>query len=300
MTYMLRRLEVRDLELLTAIVDEGSLTRAATRLHVTQPALSHQLKDVEDQLGTALFFRRKKRLLLTPAGERLVESARRILQDLTRAQEEAVRISTEFSGLLRIATQCYTCYHWLPAKIRKFSGKHPQVEIQIIAEATLNPFQYLLNKRLDLAIVHTPIRNRNLVYIPLFKDELVVVVRPDHEFAKRAFIALEELENEHLLHAIPKDQNIFFQQVLSQAGVVPRKTSYIHLTEALIELVKAGVGIAVMANWASRPHVAAGGVKAVRLTANGIYRGWSAAILRGESKTPHMEHFLSLISTAPR
>ena len=106
--------EVRHLRLVAAIADSGSLTRAGDRLHLTQSALSHQLRDIESRLGAALFLRVGKRLVLTPAGERLLASARDVLDRLQQTELEIRELGKERGGVLRLTTECYTCYHWLP------------------------------------------------------------------------------------------------------------------------------------------------------------------------------------------
>src|SRR5947209_7014564 len=122
-------LEVRHLRLVAAVADVGSLTRAADRLHLTQSALSHQLRDIESRLGAALFLRVGKRLVLTPAGERLLASARDVLGRLDRAETEIRQMGQESAGLLRLTTQCYTCYHWLPALLTRYRRRFPRVEV---------------------------------------------------------------------------------------------------------------------------------------------------------------------------
>src|SRR5947208_5837690 len=112
--FMSMDLEVRHLALVAAVADLGSLTRAGDRLHLTQSALSHQLRGIESRLGAALFLRVGKRLVLTPAGERLLASAREVLDTLDRTEDEIRQMGKDRSGILRITTECYTCYHWLP------------------------------------------------------------------------------------------------------------------------------------------------------------------------------------------
>src|SRR2546426_10215518 len=110
-------LEVRHLKLMTAIADQGSVTSAANHLNLTQSALSHQLRDIEDRLGTTLFQRVSKRMILTAAGERLLDSARRVLKELSRAQEEIRRRSEQFAGVLRLSSAGYTCYPRVPCRL---------------------------------------------------------------------------------------------------------------------------------------------------------------------------------------
>ena len=150
------QLEIRHLKLVAAIAETGSVTLAGNRLHLTQSALSHQLRDAEEQLGVALFERRDRRMALTAAGERLLQSARTVLEELARAEKEIQECNGNgpAKGVLRLSTECYTVYHWLPPRLRLFQHKFPAVDFQLVIEATDNPFEALLEGKLDLAIVH--------------------------------------------------------------------------------------------------------------------------------------------------
>ena len=157
---MAPELETRHLKLVAAIAAEGSVTRAAQRLHLTQSALSHQLRDLEEHLGTPVFERLSKKMVLTPAGERLLRAAEQVLEELARTETEIQRAKSGAYETLRISTHCYTCYHWLPSRRALFERKFPNVEVRIVVEATPNPFEALLQGKLDLAIVHSPVQHR--------------------------------------------------------------------------------------------------------------------------------------------
>lgn len=293
-------LEVRHLKLVETVAKEGGLTKAATRLHVTQSALSHQLRDIEDKLGTPLFLRVNKKMLLTQAGERLLTSAPAVLDELKRAEEDIRQIALHREGILRISTECYTCYHWLPPVLKPFSREFPRVEVRIIAEATRRPIEALLDGRLDLAVTSTATRNQKLMFKPLFKDEMVVIVSPDHPFTGRPFITAKDFASEHLLvYALPKEELTIYQKVLIPAGVAPRHVSRVELTEAIIEMVKAGLGIGVMARWAVTPQVDAGTLRALPLSAKGFHRQWSAAMIRHKATPPYLLKFAELLAANP-
>src|SRR5919202_6667526 len=136
---MLMDLEVRHLQLVSSVADVGSLTRASERLHLTQSALSHQLRDIESRLGTALFLRVGKRLVLTPAGERLLASAKQVLDGLERTELEIRQMGRDRAGVLRLTTECYTCYHWLPRVLTDYRRRFPAVEVRIDVDATHRP-----------------------------------------------------------------------------------------------------------------------------------------------------------------
>src|SRR6185436_13947438 len=157
---MLMDLDVRHLRLVSAVAELGSLTRAGDRLHLTQSALSHQLRDIESRLGAPLFLRIGKRLVLTPAGERLLVSARDVLQRLDETEHAIRQMGRDGAGLLRVTTECYTCYHWLPQLLTRYRRRFPRVEVRIDVDATRQPIEMLLAGKIDLALVSTPVRDR--------------------------------------------------------------------------------------------------------------------------------------------
>jgi LysR family transcriptional regulator for metE and metH len=295
---MALHLEVRHLRLMETVAREGGITKAANRLHLTQSALSHQLRDIEEKLGTPLFLRLNKRMLLTQAGERLLNAAPLVLDELRRAEEDIRQIALHREGMLRISTECYTCYHWLPAVLKPFQEVFPRVEVRIVVEATRRPVEALLDGRLDLAITSTATRNHKLTFKPLFRDELVVIASPGHPLAARPYVTAKDLAAEHLLvYALPNEDLTVFQKVLVPAGVKPRQVSRVELTEAIIEMVKAGMGISVMARWAVAPHVEAGLLRVLPLTARGLHRQWSAAMIRHKAQPPYLRQFVELVAS---
>jgi LysR family transcriptional regulator for metE and metH len=293
-------LETRHLRLVTAVTDYGTLTRAGRELNLTQSALSHSLLDLERRLGAPLFHRVGKRMVPTAVGERLVARARRMLQLLSEAEEEALRIANGLEGLIRLSTECYTCYHWLPPLMQAFGRRFANVEVRIVAEATRRPFRALLEGRIDLAIVHNTSPDARLTYATLFEDELVVLTAPDHRFARQPFVAPEELVSEHLLtYRLPLRDLSIYQQVLGPAGVIPRRITQIELTEALVEMVRAGIGVAVLAQWAVAPYVQAGKLTTTRFTETGLRRRWSAALLQQPMIPLHLREFINLLRAGP-
>lgn len=292
-------LEMRHLRVVAAIAEEGSVTRAGGRLHLTQSALSHQLHDAEEQLGRPLFERRSKKMVLTAAGERLLRSARSVLEELGRAERDIQRDSSEPRGVLRLSTQCYTAYHWLPPRLKIFQKKYPGVDVQLVVEATPHPFGALLEEKIDLALAWMPVRNRRIAYTPLLRDEMVVLVPPGHRWAAKPFVAAEEFAGEDLIVYPPKEESSVLLQFLNPAGVTPRRVREVSLTEAVVSLVKAGMGVAVLTKWAVAPQLASGELKAVRLTRDGFYREWSVAQLKNNSAPEYVGEFIRVLAGNP-
>src|SRR5512147_2584524 len=129
-------LEVKHLKLVQAVHEERSITRAGSRLHLTQSAISHQLKEIEDRLGAQLFQRARHDMVLTPAGKRVLDAAAMILEELRRTEEDVAQMAGRQGGSVRISTQCYTAYHWLPQLMKEFTRKHSHVAVHINVDAT--------------------------------------------------------------------------------------------------------------------------------------------------------------------
>jgi LysR family transcriptional regulator for metE and metH len=292
-------LEIRHLKLVREVSLAGSLTRAGAVLHLTQSALSHQLRDIESRLDTPLFLRVGKRMILTPAGERLLQSADDVLATIERTEEAIRRLAGAERGLLRLTTECYTCYHWLPPLLKRYHRAHPRVDVRIDAAATARPLAHLLDGRIEMAIVSDPVRDRRIVAEPLFEDEMVVIVEPGHPLAARPFVRAEDFAGETLLTYSSKEESTVYQRILVPSGITPAAVQQVQLTEAMIELVKAGLGVAVLAWWAVEPFVRAGAVSALPLTRRGYTRVWSAATLKDLSRVPYVREFIDLIVANP-
>src|SRR5215471_17783798 len=162
-------LEVRDLRLVEAISRKGTMTRAATDLNVSQSALSHQLAQLERTAGSPLFRRTARGMLLTSQGERLLAAAHVVLDELREA-ERALMGGAADSGVIRISTECYTCYHWLPASLTTFEQRFPRVDVQVVVEATRAPLEALREGRIDLAIVTAAKGVTRVEVRPLFRE----------------------------------------------------------------------------------------------------------------------------------
>jgi LysR family transcriptional regulator for metE and metH len=292
-------LEIRHLKLVAAIAETGSMTRASNCLHLTQSALSHQLRDAEEQLGAALFERKNRRMTLTPAGTRLLQSARTVLAELEGAQKEIQRRGAVNHGLIRLSTECYTVYHWLPARLKIFQQKFPSVEFQLVVEATDNPFEALLEGKLDLAIACTAIRNRKIRYTPLFEDEVVVIVPPEHRVARKKYMELQDFAEETVFIYPPKEESTLLNEILAPAGVWPRRIQEVMLTEAIIEMVKGGLGVSALARWAVAPQLESGAVVGLPLTEHGFHRTWSAAQLRDHRAPAYLQEFIRVLAENP-
>ena len=271
---------MRDLRLVSVIAAEGSLARASLRLHLTPSALSHHLRGLEARAGAPLFLRLGRRMRPTEAGLRLVAASDRVLRALADASSAVLPVERP---IVRIGAECYTTYYWLPSVIAAVERAAPEVDVRI-ADGAWTPVEGLLDGAIDVALVSRPPRDRRVRLSPLFRDELVALVRPDHAWAGRAFVRPEDFATEHVIHyATTRSELTLFADVLRPAGVTPRRVTPVHLTEAILEMVRGGLGVAVLAHWSAAPYVERGLVVPVRVTRRGLTRRWYAATRRRDS-----------------
>jgi LysR family transcriptional regulator for metE and metH len=294
-------LEVRHLQLMEAVAADGTLTKAGERLHLSQSALSRQLVDLEERLGTRLFNRVSKRMLLTTAGERVLALARRVLDEIRAAEDDLQLLAGGRRGRLRITIGCSTGYHWLPPIIEKFAATNPGIDVSIDANATSRATAAVLDGSVDLAITDSPIADRRLRATPLFKDEMLVIAAPSHPFAKRQSITPRELAGETLLVYDALESSTAYQRVLRPAGLQPKAVMRVPLTEAMVELVRAGIGIAVMPRWSVWPQLSARVLHGASLGRRGLVRHWNAVTLRACEPASFVTDFIDLlIAQRPR
>ena len=289
-------MELRHLRLIQTVFETGTLTGAAEKLHLSQSALSHQLKDLEGELGVTVFHRSAKRMTLTEAGKRLHETACRVLSEIERAETEIARISTGEGGRLRIVTACYTCYHWLPGILKGFRKVYPGVEVAINLAATADPYGHLLSGDLDLGIVNRRVTEPGLEYQTLFEDEEVVLVGRNHMWGKKKFVAPKDLADQHLVvfDSHLKESNLF-KKVLTPAGITPQQVVKLPMTEAILEMVKSGLGITVMVKWAALPQIKSSQLIALPLTAKGVKRTWYAVVVKDRYRPQYVQAFIDQI-----
>lgn len=295
---MMSNLEVRHLRLVHYVALEGSLTKAMRHLYLTQPALSHQLKDLEEKLGTPVFLRVGKAMHLTPAGRRLLKTARQVLTLLDETEKDVQRLAAGQLGTIRISTECYTCYHWLPRIIGRFQAAYPEVSIDINAAATHQPLSALLDGEIDLAIVSNEVSNPKVQTISLFEDEKVALMLPDHPLADRPFLEAKDFADQHLIVYNGETSSVV-KQFLYPEGVHPRRLTEVQVTEGILELVKSGLGISVLAQWAALPDLTAGRLVGVPVTPKGWLRQWRAALINDDGLPDYLYHFVEQLSQNP-
>jgi LysR family transcriptional regulator for metE and metH len=291
------RAETRDLRLLAALAASGTLHAAARQLHVSPSALSQQLRALEEGVGGKLFERRAQRLAATPAGQHFTAGARALLAELERLEREVQTLLAGATATIRLAMSCHQSYRWLPRVLARFAELEPRVDVTLVVEAAASPFEWLLERRLDVALVTgKQRRDRRLRARRIFRDELVAVVGTAHPWARRRWVEAGNFADEQLFaDARALDAREPLGAALARARVSPRKLTQVPMTGSVaLDLVRAGLGVTLFPRWTVQDQLRAGDLAMARIGKRGLWLDWFLATRREPADVP-LESFLALL-----
>ncbi len=287
-------LELRHLRTLAALRDTGSLVEAAEKLYLTQSALSHQIKDLEEKLGCSLFLRKSKPVHFTAAGQSLLLLADRILPQILATKREIDRLAGGETGRLYMAIECHSCFEWLLPAINDYREQWPDVELDISGGFSFAPLPALARGELDLVVTSDPVPDLGLSYHPLFSYESKLVLPAKHALADKKTIEPVDLAREILItYPVDRHRLDIFSQFLGPAGVEPKSIRVADLTAMMIQLVASGRGVACLPNWALQDYVHNVFVTQRSLGEDGVWPVLYAATRRTEDSAAYLQSFIS-------
>ncbi|MBI2994682.1 MAG: LysR family transcriptional regulator [Gammaproteobacteria bacterium] len=285
-------LELRHLRTLVALAEAGSVSRAAERVHLTQSALSHQLKALERHYGIAVVERHGQTVRLTEPGRRLVTLARTVASDIQAAERDLAKLSGKLTGTLRVALECHTCFDWLMPIMDRFRKHWPDVELDLVSGFHPKPLGLLLQDKADLVIGSEHRPRRGIVFHPLFRFEILAVLPLGHRLARRRYLTARDFAQETLItYPVPEERIDVIHQVLRPAGIHPRRRTA-ELTIAILQLVASKRGVAALPNWGLKNYVDYEYVLARRIGKNGLWSDLYGAATETMSRQPFVTDFL--------
>ncbi|MCP5324822.1 MAG: LysR family transcriptional regulator [Oceanospirillaceae bacterium] len=296
MEALLKRLEIRHLRLVQAIAGSGSLSAAATGLHLTQSALSHQLKVLEETLAVSLFHRHGKKMVITPTGQRVLAAAEKILHELGDMHSDLNNLKRGTDVCIRLATECYTSFHWLPRVIPLYRQTHPNVRINLEPEIDNNLTAQLTAGELDIAIRMSAANDKFDSHL-LFNDDIVVLMSPNHPLAQSQSIQPAQLLEQHLM-LYHSGKNRLLRALFNEAQISKLNVTEMPLTEAILEWCSANLGITIMARWAAKRWLDTGDVVLRPLQVPWAQRHWHAVTLKQELPA-YLQDFIDLLKANP-
>ncbi|TCP16605.1 LysR family transcriptional regulator [Simplicispira metamorpha] len=273
---------------------QGSLTAAADKLCVTQSALSHSMKKLEQQLGTSIWLREGRSLRLTQAGQYLLALAGRVLPQLSLAEERLRQFAQGERGTLRIGMECHPCYQWLLKVVSPYLAAWPDVDVDVKQKFQFGGMGALYGYEIDLLVTPDPVFKPGLHFEPVFDYEQVLVVARGHALADAPCVNPRQLAQEVLItYPVATDRLDIYTQFLLPAGVLPKRHKTIETTDIMLQMVASGRGVAGLPRWLVQEYASKMDVVPVRLGPHGIAKHIYLGVREGDTAIDYLQAFIA-------
>lgn len=278
---------------------QGSLTAAADVLYVTQSALSHSIKKLEQQLGVEVWQREGRSIRLTQAGQYLLALAQRMLPQLELAEERLRQYAQGERGTLRIGMECHPCYQWLLRIVSGYLAAWPQVDVDVKQKFQFGGIGALFGYEIDLLVTPDPLLKPGLRFEPVFDYEQVLVVHKNHPWAGQEEVAPEQLMQETLItYPVPLERLDIFQLFLLPANVAPRKHKTIETTDIMLQMVASGRGVTALPKWLVTDYAPQLELRTLRLGPGGIQKHIYLGVREADGDTDYLQSFINMARKA--
>lgn len=290
--------DLKQLRTLAALHETGSLKRAAQRLHLTESALSHQLRELEHRLGLAVVSRERRPFTFTPAGNCLLKLAGDVLPALEAARAALEQQKAGQAGRLAIAIECHSCFDWLLPALDDYRPRWPAVDLDLSLAHAFDPLPALLRGELDAAITADPVSLPGLQYAPLFRYQALLVMANDHPLTARRRIQPADLAGQTLItYPVARQRLDIYRKFLDPAGVDPAAARSTELTVMMLQWVASGRGVAALPSFAVHEHLARGYVSARPLAQRGLWSTLYCAVRSAEARRAYILDFIATART---
>jgi LysR family transcriptional regulator for metE and metH len=288
--YMLER---SHLMLVREVDRQGSLTAAANVLCLTQSALSHAIKKIEQHLQTPIWTREGRNLRLTQAGKYLLQLANRLLPQMEHAEQVMAQYAAGQRGSLRIGMECHPCYQWLLKVVSPYLAAWPDVDVDVKQKFQFGGLGALLSHEIDILVTPDPMHRPGLRFEPVFDYEQVLVVASGHPLAKHSHVRPDQLSGETLItYPVEIERLDIYNQFLLPAGCQPKRHKTIETTDIMLQMVASGRGVAALPRWLVEEYASKLEVSAVRLGKQGIAKQIFLGVREAESEIAYLKAFI--------
>ena len=273
----------------------GSLTSAALALHLTQSALSHAIKKLEQSIGNDVWIREGRNLRLTQTGKYLLTVAERILPQFEQAESLLGQFARGQRGVLRIGMECHPCYEWLLKLVSPYLNEWSDVDVDVKQRFQFGGIGALFGYEIDLLVTPDPLYKPGLYFEPVFNYEQVLVVSGNHRLSKRDFIEPKQLTDEVLITYPVKNERLdIYNQFLQPAGISPKRHKTIETTEIMLQMVASNRGVTALPRWLVESYAKQMDIVPLRLGKKGIHKQIFLGVRGSDINVDYIKAFLEL------
>ena len=291
--FYLSGMELKYFRLIKTIAEEGNIANSSDRLFLTQSALSHQLREMEDRLGYKVFFRSRNQWTLTKEGEALHQLANQLFKTLEAGLENIQQIKEGAKGTLKVSAECQSFFHELPAFVQKMGLLYPEIEIDLTLGATHQTLSQLLSGEIDVAIMTTQPSSDLLYASSFFEDEIKVLMHEENKLAHEPYLDASHFTEVHLLiNSFPMEDVSVYEHFLKPNRITPFKISAIPFTEISLQMVNANMGVMCLPEWTLKPFKLPEKLVFKQIRKNGLRRTHYLVVRDSEQKLPYFQNFV--------
>ncbi|SAK65096.1 LysR family transcriptional regulator [Caballeronia ptereochthonis] len=292
-------LERAHLMVVREVERQGSLTAAADVLNLTQSALSHTVKKMEQQLGTQVWTREGRSMRLTQAGQYLLGLANRLLPQFEHAEARMRQYARGERGTLRIGMECHPCYQWLLKVVAPYLARWPDVDVDVKQRFQFGGIGALFGYDIDVLVTPDPLTKPGLRFEPVFDYEQVLVVPEGHALAHVPHVTPEQIAQEVLItYPVETDRLDIYTQFLTPANAVPRRHKVIETTDIMLQMVASGRGVAALPRWLAEEYADWMPIVAKKLGKKGIAKQIFLGTREADDAIDYLSAFIALARDA--
>ncbi|NRA46610.1 MAG: LysR family transcriptional regulator [Oligoflexales bacterium] len=290
------RIERMHLEIVRAIQTHGSVTAAAESLFVTQSALSHSIRKLEESFNLKIWYREGKLIRFTQGGEYLLSFANRVLPQLERVEAQLHQFALGERGTLRIGMECHPCYQWLLKVAGPFLNAWPNVDLDVNQRFQFGGIEALFSHDIDLLVTPDPLeKTKGLIFEPVFEYEQVLVVNTDHPLNVEDFVVPEQLAKEVLItYPVSVERLDVFSLFLTPSGVLPKQHKLIEATEVMLQMIACGRGVGALPRWLVLEQQSQFPLVPIKLGKNGINKKLYLGVRKRDTDIDYIRAFIKM------
>ncbi len=290
-------IELKHLKTIQSLAETHSVVVTAEQLYMTQSALSHQIKQLEEKLNLKLFERKTNPIQFTPAGQLLLQTAQEILPRMQQTEQMLSALEQGELGRLFIGVDCHTCFEWLLPLLRQYQEKWPGVDLDIVNSSGQQPLKKLQRQQLDLVITSDPEPQTEIKFDALFSYELVCALPNNHPLTAKSWLTAEDFIDQTLIvYPVNQHKLDVFKRFLLPANVQPRDIRYSELTLMMLQLVDSGRGLCVLPKWLIESQPEFKHLPIRSLGTEGLWSTLYAATRQNQNKQPYIQDFIHQVA----
>ena len=287
-------MELKYFRLIKTIKEEGSIANSTERLFLTQSALSHQLRDLEERLGFKVFHRKRNKWELTQEGSELYKLANKLFAVIDEGFSAIRHIKDGSKGSIKLSAECQSFFHSIPSFIQKMGVLYPEIEIKVSLGATQQTLSQVLSEEIDIAIITSKPKSDQVASIPVFKDEIFALMHKENALSHLNFLTADDFEDTHLLiNSFPLDSVAVYQALMKPNGIIPKKVSAIPYTEITLSMVAANMGIMCAPKWQLHPFKLSSDLVFKQIGKNGLQRTHYLVVKKAQRNKKYIHDFIS-------